>query len=117
MNRDMLSRRLQRRGYEVLIAVDGHEGVEKARDLKPDLILMDVSLPGIDGWTATQMLKGDPATASIPVIALTAHALSSDRERAMQAGCDEFETKPVEFTRLTTKIESFINHAAWTDRT
>jgi len=109
MNRDMLSRRLLRKGYELAIAVDGHEALEKAHSERPDLILMDISLPGgLDGWEATRKLKADPATGSIPVIALTAHALSTDREKSLQAGCDEYETKPVDLASLTRKIESLI---------
>ena len=96
-NRDMLSRRLERKGYEVEIAVDGQEGVDKAKDSMPDLILMDMSLPVMDGWEATRALKADDATKAIPVIALTAHAMSSDREKALEAGCDGFIPKP--FTR------------------
>lgn len=106
MNRDMLSRRLNKRGYEVTIAVDGEQGVATARSEKPDIILMDMSLPVMDGWTATRTLKEDHATAGIPVIALTAHAMSGDQERAMAAGCDEFDTKPVELQRLLEKIEA-----------
>jgi two-component system, cell cycle response regulator DivK len=106
MNRDMLSRRLNKRGYEVTIAVDGEQGVATARSEKPDIILMDMSLPVMDGWTATRTLKEDDATAGIPVIALTAHAMSGDQERAMAAGCDEFDTKPVELQRLLEKIEA-----------
>ena len=95
MNRDMLSRRLQKRGYEVLLAVDGEEGVAKAQSEAPALILMDMSLPGIDGWEATRRIKADAQSKDIPVIALTAHALVSDRESALAAGCDDFDTKPV----------------------
>jgi two-component system cell cycle response regulator DivK len=112
MNRDMLSRRLERRGYELLIAVDGGEGVRLAQEQTPDLILMDMSLPVIDGWTATRQLKGDPATQGIPIIALTAHAMAGDREKALEAGCDDYDSKPVEFTRLLEKIETFLNGAA-----
>lgn len=108
MNRDMLSRRLQRRGYEVLLAVDGAEGVNVARQQTPDLILMDMSLPVLDGWTATRQLKADSATQSIPIIALTAHAMAGDREKAIEAGCDDYDSKPVEFTRLLEKIEGFL---------
>jgi len=108
MNRDMLSRRLVKRGYEVAIAVDGAEGVEKARSEAPDLILMDMSLPVIDGWEATRRLKADEATRSIPVVALTAHAMSTDREKAMEAGCDAYETKPVELPRLLETIEKLL---------
>jgi len=108
MNRDMLSRRLTKRGYEVEIAVDGGEGVEKARSAAPNLILMDMSLPVMNGWDATRELKGDEATRAIPVIALTAHAMSGDREKAMDAGCDEFETKPIKLPALIEKIEKLL---------
>ncbi|MEO7647534.1 MAG: response regulator [Gemmatimonadaceae bacterium] len=108
MNRDMLSRRLTRRGYHVVIAVDGQQGIDEARRLSPDLVLMDMSLPVKDGWTATTELKADPATSSIPVIGLTAHAMSGDRERAIQAGCDDYDTKPVELERLLEKIEKLL---------
>ena len=105
MNRDMLSRRLQRRGYEVVIAVDGEEGVNLAQSEKPDLVLMDMSLPVVDGWEATRRLKGALETAPIPILALTAHAMSDDRDKALEAGCDDYDTKPIEFTRLLGKIE------------
>lgn len=105
MNRDMLSRRLQRKGYDVLLAVDGKDGVLTARRDVPDLILMDVSLPLMDGWQATRTLKAAPETGRIPVIALTAHAMSTDRALARDAGCDEYETKPIELARLVQKIE------------
>ena len=108
MNRDMLSRRLKKRGYEVAIAVDGAEGLEKARSESPELILMDMSLPVIDGWEATRQLKADEATRGIPVVALTAHAMSSDREKALQAGCDAYETKPVELPRLLETMEKLL---------
>jgi CheY-like chemotaxis protein len=108
MNRDMLSRRLQRRGYEVLVAVDGRQGVEMARAERPSLILMDMSLPELDGWDATRQIKADPATQAIPVIALTAHAMSGDRDRALEAGCDDFDTKPVELESLLGKIEALL---------
>jgi two-component system cell cycle response regulator DivK len=108
MNRDMLSRRLQRRGYEVIIAVDGQQGVAMAQSEAPDLILMDMSLPVIDGWEATRVLKSAPATKDIPVIALTAHAMSTDRDKAMQAGCDDYDTKPIELPRLLEKIEMLL---------
>jgi CheY-like chemotaxis protein len=111
MNRDMLSRRLQKRGYEVVLAVDGEEGVAKAQSDAPALILMDMSLPGIDGWEATRRIKADAQTGHIPVIALTAHALTSDRDAALAAGCDDFDTKPVEFTRLLTKIDNLLAKA------
>jgi CheY-like chemotaxis protein len=106
MNRDMLSRRLVRNGFEVAIAVDGQQGVEMATSERPDLILMDMSLPVMDGWEATRRVKADPATRAIPVIALTANALVEDRERAMAAGCDDFDTKPVELPRLLEKIRA-----------
>jgi two-component system, cell cycle response regulator DivK len=108
MNRDMLSRRLVRRGYEVATALDGEQGLAMARSEAPALILMDMSLPGIDGWEATRQLKAAPETQKIPVIALTAHAMSGDRERAVAAGCDDFDTKPVELTRLLEKIEALL---------
>ncbi|MFH0341198.1 MAG: response regulator [Chromatiales bacterium] len=108
MNRDMLGRRLQRRGYEVLIAVDGAEGMAKARTEGPDLILMDMSLPVIDGWEATRRLKAAPETQAIPIIALTAHAMSGDREKAMEAGADDYDTKPIEIDRLLGKIEALL---------
>ena len=108
MNRDMLSRRLARRGYEVVIAVDGAEGVEKAGTEAPALILMDMSLPVVDGWDATRRIKAAPATRAIPVIALTAHAMSGDREKAVEAGCDDFDTKPVDLARLLGKIEALL---------
>ena len=104
MNRDMLSRRLIRRGYEVTLAVDGAEGVARAKADLPDLILMDMSLPVMDGWDASRALKADPVTARIPVIALTAHAMAADEQRAREAGCDDFDTKPVELDRLLGKI-------------
>ena len=107
-NRDMLSRRLKKRGYEVAIAVDGAEGVEKARSEAPDLILMDMSLPVMDGWEATRILKAEEATRSIPVVALTAHAMSTDREKAFEAGCDAYETKPIELPRLLETMEKLL---------
>jgi CheY-like chemotaxis protein len=113
MNRDMLSRRLTRNGYDVVIAVNGQEGIEMAASEKPDLILMDMSLPVLDGWEATRKLKADPATASIPVIALTAHAMESDREKALAAGCDDFDTKPIELPRLLEKMKAFVADAGW----
>lgn len=108
MNRDMLSRRLIKRGYDVTIAVDGQEGVDKAASMNPDLILMDMSLPVMDGWEATRILKADEGTKGIPVIALTAHAMSGDEDKARSAGCDDFDTKPVELTRLLGKIEALL---------
>jgi len=112
MNRDMLSRRLQRRGYEVVVAVDGQEGLALAQSDAPDLILMDMSLPILDGWEATRQLKATPETKSIPVIALTAHAMSGDREKALEAGCDDYETKPIDMPRLLAKIEAFFRDQA-----
>src|SRR5687768_15497068 len=109
MNRDMLSRRLGRRGYEVVLAVDGQSGFEMAHTEKPDLVLMDMSLPVLDGWEATRRLKADAATQDIPIIALTAHAMSSDRQKALEAGCDDYDTKPVELPRLMEKIEVLLN--------
>ena len=112
MNRDMLTRRLQKRGYQVEIAVDGAEGVEKARSGSPDLILMDMSLPVMDGWEATRTLKADEATRGIPVVALTAHAMSTDREKALEAGCDAYETKPVELPRLLETMKKLLDGQA-----
>lgn len=109
MNRDMLSRRLERRGFTVVIAADGEVGLNQARTCSPDLILMDMSLPLIDGWEATRQLKADPSTSKIPVIALTAHAMAEDRVKAMAAGCDDFDTKPVELPRLLAKIDAMLN--------
>ena len=109
MNRDMLSRRLQRKGYEVILAVDGPSGVEMARTQTPDLVLMDMSLPVLDGWEATRRLKADAATQHIPVIALTAHAMASDRQKALEAGCDDYDTKPIELPRLLGKIEALLS--------
>lgn len=109
MNRDMLSRRLKRKGYEVDIAVDGAQALEAVTASKPELILMDLSLPVMDGWEATRRLKADPATASIPVIALTAHAMSGDREKAVEAGCDDYDTKPVNLKRLLEKMEALLD--------
>lgn len=108
MNRDMLSRRLEKRGYTLTMAADGGLGVELAKSTLPDLILMDMSLPVIDGWEATKILKADPTTKAIPVIALTAHAMDSDRVKALEAGCDDFDTKPVELARLLVKIEELL---------
>jgi two-component system cell cycle response regulator DivK len=112
MNRDMLGRRLQRRGYEVLIAVDGAEGVAMAQREGPDLILMDMSLPVMDGWEATRRLKAAPETQAIPIIALTAHAMSGDREKAMEAGADDYDTKPIEIDKLLAKMEVLLNKGA-----
>lgn len=109
MNRDMLSRRLVRRGYGVVLAVDGQIGLELARSELPDLILMDMSLPVLDGWEATRRLKADPATRHIPVIALTAHAMSDDRDKALDAGCNDYDTKPIELTRLLGKVEALLD--------
>lgn len=111
INRDMLSRRLARRGYDVVIAEDGQQGVELAGTAAPDVILMDMSLPVIDGWEATRRLKADEATKRIPVIALTAHAMAGDREQALAAGCDDYDTKPIELPRLLGKIERFTGAA------
>lgn len=111
MNRDMLSRRLVRKGYEVTIAVDGQEGVNMAKELLPALILMDMSLPVLDGWEATKQLKSDPATKAIPIIALTAHAMAGDREKAIEAGCNDYDTKPIELPRLLDKIAALLGQA------
>lgn len=108
MNRDMLSRRLIKRGYDVVMAVDGQEGVMLGRTINPDLILMDMSLPILDGWEATRQLKADAATRAIPIIALTAHAMTGDEQKARDAGCDDFDTKPVDMARLLLKIEAFV---------
>ena len=108
MNRDMLSRRLQKQGYEVVLAVDGEEGLAKAQSDSPALILMDMSLPGVDGWEATRRLKAAPQTQKIPIIALTAHAMTDDRDKALAAGCDDFDTKPVELPRLLSKIQALL---------
>jgi two-component system cell cycle response regulator DivK len=112
MNRDMLSRRLVRNGYEVSIAIDGQQGVDMALSERPDLILMDMSLPVIDGWEATRQVRANDATRQIPVIALTAHAMAGDREKAMEAGCDDYDTKPVEITRLLGKIVALLKTKA-----
>ena len=112
MSRDMLARRLARRGYEVVIAVDGGQGVTLARTAAPDLILMDMNLPVLDGSEATRQLRAAPATQSIPIIALTAHAMSGDRENALEAGCDDYDTKPIELERLLGKIEVLLKKAA-----
>ncbi len=108
MNRDMLTRRLQRRGYEVVIAVDGKAGVFMAQTEAPDIILMDMSLPVLDGWAATRQLKASAETSFIPIIGLTAHAMSGDREKAIEAGCNDYDTKPVELARLLGKMESLL---------
>ena len=108
MNRDMLSRRLERRGFAIVMAMDGQQGVEMTRSERPDLILMDMSLPVMDGWAATQAIKADPELSKIPVIALTAHAMAGDREKAMAAGCDDYDTKPIELPRLLEKIGKFL---------
>ena len=112
MNRDMLSRRLIRRGYEVVIATDGQQGVDLAGSAAPDLILMDMSLPVIDGWEATRRIRANDATRRIPVIALTAHAMAGDREKAIEAGCDDYDTKPVEISRLLGKMAALLSPAA-----
>jgi CheY-like chemotaxis protein len=111
-SRDGLARHLRRKGYEVLVAVDGRQGVDVARAEAPDLILMDMSLPVLDGWEATRKLKAAPETRSIPVIALTAHAMAGDREKALEAGCDDYDTKPVEFARLLAKIQALLERRA-----
>ena len=108
LNRDMLSRRLRRRDYDVEIAVDGQEGIDLTKSLMPDLVLMDMSLPIIDGWTATGILKSDSTTSHIPIIALTAHAMEGERQKCLEAGCDDFDTKPIEFKRLLEKINHWI---------
>jgi len=108
MNRDMLSRRLIKRGHEVVIAVDGREGVDKASSDRPEIILLDMSLPVMDGWEAAKRLKADPATSSIPIIALTAHAMAGDREKCLEAGADDYDTKPVDFKRLLGKINDLL---------
>lgn len=108
MNRDMLSRRLARAGFEVDVAVDGEEGIAKVASWRPDLVLMDMSLPKLDGWAATTQLKSDPATRGVPVLALTAHAMDGDRARALAAGCDDYDTKPIELPRLLEKIRALL---------
>jgi len=108
MNRDMLSRRLERKGYEILLAVNGEMGIDIVRTHVPDLILMDMSLPVMDGWEATRRLKADPALRHIPVIALTAHAMANDRDKALEAGCDDYDTKPIELPRLLAKMEALL---------
>jgi CheY-like chemotaxis protein len=112
MNRDMLSRRLRRKGYVVAMALDGQSALEMSQTEAPSLILMDVGLPVLDGWEATRRLKANPATRHIPVIALTAHAMSSDRKKAVEAGCDDYETKPIDLPRLLEKIEALLNKGA-----
>ncbi len=109
MNRDMLSRRLQRKGYDVIIALDGEAGVAMASSDRPDIILMDMSLPVLDGWEATRRLKALSETASIPIIALTAHAMEGDRDKALQAGCDDYDVKPIDFERLLGKMQALLN--------
>ena len=112
MNRDMPSRRLLRKGYEVVVGIDGQHGFDLASSESPDIILMDMSLPVIDGWEATRRVKAAPETSAIPIIALTAHAMASDREKALDAGCDDYDTKPVELPRLQEKIERLLGNAA-----
>jgi CheY-like chemotaxis protein len=112
MNRDMLSRRLTKKGFEVVIAVDGREGVSMASSESPDLILLDMSLPVMDGWAAARAIRGDEGTRDIPVIALTAHAMMGDREKAIEAGCDDYDTKPVKMQRLLEKIEAILGRIA-----
>lgn len=111
MNRDMLSRRLARRGFDVIIAVDGQEGVDMARSESPELVLLDMSLPVIDGWEVAKLLKTDARTAAIPIIALTAHAMADDRDKALAAGCDDYDTKPVELPRLLEKVDGLLGRA------
>ena len=112
MNRDMLSRRLERKGFQVVIAVDGEDGISRARSEMPHLILMDMSLPVKDGWTATREIKADVTLKKIPIIALTAHAMAGDKDKAMEAGCDDYDTKPVEFSRLLDKIQALLSLTA-----
>jgi len=112
MNRDMLSRRLERKGYQVVIAFDGGQGLAMAQTEMPNLILMDMSLPVMDGWEATRQLKAAADTKHIPIIALTAHAMAGDREKALEAGCNDYDTKPIEFPRLLAKIEALLNQPA-----
>ena len=111
MNRDMLTRRLERKGFEVVIAIDGQVGIDMASSSNPDIILMDLSLPVVDGWEATRKIKADPATQSIPVIALTAHAMAGDEQKALEAGCDDYDTKPIDLKRLLGKIENLLGSA------
>ncbi|HHC24905.1 MAG TPA: response regulator [Desulfobacterales bacterium] len=108
MNRDMLSRRLKRKGYEVVMALDGKEGVDMARSEAPDLVLMDMSLPVLDGWEATQQIKADPEMRNLPVIALTAHAMAGDKDKSLEAGCDDYDTKPIDLKRLLEKIQALL---------
>jgi len=108
MNRDMLSRRLKRKGYEVVMALDGKEGVDMARSEAPDLVLMDMSLPVLDGWEATQQIKADPEMRNLPVIALTAHAMAGDKDKSLEAGCDDYDTKPIDLKRLLGKIQALL---------
>jgi CheY-like chemotaxis protein len=112
MNRDMLSRRLERRGYEVILAFDGQDALQRAATIPPDLVLMDMDLPVLSGWEATRLLKEKAETAGIPVIALTAHALTEDRDRALEAGCDAYQSKPVDFSELVTKMEELLGNRA-----
>lgn len=112
LNRDMLSRRLVRRGYQVVLAVDGEDGIAQARASTPDLILMDMSLPVMDGWEATRRMKEDVLVRHVPIIALTAHAMANDREKAIEAGCDDYDTKPIDLPRLLTKIEALLSATA-----
>ena len=112
MNRDMLSRRLTRRGFEVVFAVNGNQGVDLARSEKPDIILMDMSLPIMDGWEATRRVKSDEATCNVPVIGLTAHAMSGDREKAIEAGCDDYDTKPIDLARLLEKMTAALGRGS-----
>src|SRR3712207_2240142 len=114
LNRDSLRRLLRRRGYDILLAVDGEEALRVARDERPDVILMDMRLPGIDGWEATRRLKADPATRAIPIIALTAHAMASDRDQSLAAGCDDHDTKPIDLDRLLSKIGALVSDARTT---
>ena len=108
MNRDMLTRRLERKGFEVVVSINGKAGIDMASSSNPDIILMDLSLPVIDGWEATRQIKADPATQSIPVIALTAHAMAGDEQKALEAGCDDYDTKPIDLSRLIDKIENLL---------
>lgn len=111
-NRDALSRRLQRRGYDIILATDGRQGVGRAQSELPDLILIDLNLPDVDGWEATRLLKAAPETQAIPIMAMTAHAIAGDQERALQAGCDDYHSKPVDFPRLLTQIDALLQKAA-----